>query len=141
MPKNGDILPDTNVLLRYLLCDDAAQYAKAEGFFADVRIGKEKAVILESVLVECVYILIKFYKVPRGETATVLTALLQYKGIANRDRTTLIEALRIFAEQNLDIVDCILLANARQGQVRLFSFDKALNKLHEAYRTAPSDRE
>lgn len=73
MPKSGDILPDTNVLLRYLLRDDAAQYAKAEAFFADIRIGKEKAVILESVLVECVYILIKFYKVPRGETADILS--------------------------------------------------------------------
>jgi predicted nucleic-acid-binding protein len=132
VPKNAEILPDTNVLLRYLLRDDAVQYAKAEVFFEDVRIGREKAVIMESVLVECMYILMKFYKVPRGETADILTALLQYKGIANPDRKMLIEALRIFAEQNLDIVDCILLTRAKQGKGRLFSFDKALNKLHES---------
>ncbi|MFH1159220.1 MAG: PIN domain-containing protein, partial [Pseudomonadota bacterium] len=107
------------------------QYAKAEAFFENVRVGKEKAVIMESVLVECVYILMKFYKVPKRETADVLTVLLQYKGIANVDRKTLVEALRIFAEQNLDIVDCILLARTKQGKGRLFSFDRALNKLHE----------
>lgn len=131
MPKHGDVLPDTNVLLRYLLRDDAVQYAKAEVFFEDVRVGRERAVIMESVLVECVYILIKFYKVPRGETADILTTLLQYKGIANKDQKSLVEALRIFAGQNLDIVDCILLTRAKQGRGRLFSFDKALNKLHE----------
>ena len=131
MPKNAEMLPDTNVLLRYLLRDDALQYAKAEAFFENVRVGKEKAVIIESVLVECVYILMKFYKIPKREVADVLAVLLQYKGIANTDRKTLVEALRTFAEQNLDIVDCILLARAKQGKGRLFSFDKALNKLHE----------
>ena len=131
MPKNAEMLPDTNVLLRYLLRDDALQYAKAEAFFENVRVGKEKAVIIESVLVESVYILMKFYKIPKREVADVLAVLLQYKGIANMDRKTLVEALRIFAEQNLDIVDCILLARAKQGKGRLFAFDKALNKLHE----------
>jgi len=131
VPKNAEMLPDTNVLLRYLLRDDALQYAKAEAFFENVRVGKEKAVIIESVLVECVYILMKFYKIPKREVADVLAVLLQYKGIANTDRKTLVEALRTFAEQNLDIVDCILLARAKQGKGRLFSFDKALNKLHE----------
>lgn len=131
MPKKAEMLPDTNIVLRYLLRDDAVQYAKTAAFFENVRVGKEKAVIMESVLVECVYILMKFYKVPKRETANVLTMLMQYKGIANIDRKTLVEALRIFAEQNLDIVDCILLARAKQGKGRLFSFDKALNKLHE----------
>ena len=131
MATHTEILPDTNVVLRYLLCDDAVQYARAAEFFENVRVGKEKAVIMESVLVECVYILMKFYKVPKREVADHLTMLLQYKGIANVDRKTLVEALRIFAEQNLDIVDCILLARARQGKGRLFSFDKALNKPHD----------
>ncbi len=130
MPKSGNILPDTNVVLRYLLRDDAVQFAKAEEFFENVRVGKERAAILESVLVECVYILIKFYKVPKREAADILVGLLQYKGIANRDKKTLIEALRIFAEQNLDIVDCILLTRAKQGKERLFSFDATLNNPH-----------
>jgi predicted nucleic-acid-binding protein len=129
--KYVETLPDTNVVLRYLLHDDAVQYEKAAEFFERVRVGNEKAIIIESVLVECVYILMKFYKVPKREVADTLTKLLQYKGIANGDRKTLADALRLFAEQNLDIVDCILLAKAKQGKGRLFSFDKALNKLYE----------
>lgn len=129
MAKPVEMLPDTNVVLRYLLRDDALQYAKAAEFFEKVRVGNEKAIIIESVLVECVYILIRFYKVPKREVADTLTKLLQYKGFANIDRKTLIGALQLFAEQNLDIVDCILLTKAKQGKSRLFSFDKALNKL------------
>jgi predicted nucleic-acid-binding protein len=129
--KHAETLPDTNVVLRYLLRDDAVQSVKAEEFFENVRVGKEKAIIIESVLVECVYILMKFYKVPKRDVADTLTKLLQYKGIANVDRKTLVGALQLFAEQNLDIVACILLAKAKQGKGRLFSFDKALNKLHE----------
>ena len=131
MAKHIEILPDTNVVLRYLLRDDDLQYAKAAEFFEKVRVGNEKAIIMESVLVECVYILMKFYKVPKREVADTLTKLLQYKGIANVDRKTLVEALRLFAEQNVDIVDCIVLARVKQGEGRLFSFDKALNKLHD----------
>lgn len=131
MAKYVEILPDTNVVLRYLLHDDAVQYEKAAEFFENVRVGNEKAIIIESVLVECVYILMKFYKVPKREVADTLTKLLQYKGITNVDRKTLVEALRLFAEQNLDIVDCIVLARVTQGEGRLFSFDKALNKLHD----------
>ena len=131
MAKQAETLPDTNVVLRYLLHDDAVQSVTAEEFFENVRVGKEKAIIIEAVLVECVYILIKRYKVPKREVADNLIMLLQYKGIANPDRKMLVYALRIFAEQSLDIVDCILLARARLGKGRLFSFDKALNKLHE----------
>jgi predicted nucleic-acid-binding protein len=129
--KYVEILPDTNVVLRYLLHDDAVQYERAAEFFESVRVGNEKAIIIESVLVECVYILMKFYKVPKREVADNLTKLLQYKGIANVDRKTLVEALRLFAEQNVDIVDCIVLAKVKRGEGRLFSFDKALNKLHD----------
>lgn len=131
MAKHTETLPDTNVVLRYLLRDDAGQYERAVEFFENVRLGNEKAIIIESVLVECVYVLMKFYKVPKREVADHLTMLFQYKGISNPDQKTLVEALRIFAEQNLDIVDCVLLARAKQGKGRLFSFDRELNKLNE----------
>lgn len=131
MPRSPEILPETNVVLRYLLRDDAEQYSKAAAFFENVRIGKKRIVIIESVLVECVYILLKFYKTPKDEVADVLITLLQYKGIANTDRQTLIEALRTFAARKLDIVDCMLLARAQRGRGEIFSFDKALNRLHQ----------
>ena len=131
MPRSASVLPDTNVVLRYLLKDVPDQYERAEKFFEDVRTGKAKAVILESVLVECVYILLKFYKVPKRQVAESLIGLLQYKGLANRDKADLVAALQTFAQQSIDIVDCVLLAKARHGTGRLLSFDKDLNKLSQ----------
>jgi predicted nucleic-acid-binding protein len=129
VPGSGSVLPDTNVILRYLLKDVPEQYAQVEKFFDDVRTGKTKAVILESVLVECVYILLKFYQVPKRMALESLIGLLQYKGIANRDKAELVDALQIFAQKTMDIVDCLLLAKARHGKGRLLSFDKGLNRL------------
>jgi predicted nucleic-acid-binding protein len=128
MKRQEAKLPDTNTILRYLLKDQEDQYRKAAAVFEDVRMGRETAVILESVLVECVYILTKFYAVPREETATVLARFLGYKGIINEDREDLIQALRLYGGSRLDIVDAILHTKAKSNHLALFTFDKALDK-------------
>jgi len=123
------ILPDTNVILRYLLDDNPDQYKFAEEFFEKVRTGNEKAFVLESVIVECVYILTKFYKIPKAECSEKLSMLLRYKGIVNRDSADIVKALKIFAENNLDIVDCVLQAKSKNKNYGLFSFDKKLKNM------------
>lgn len=134
MQKSGDYMPDTNVILRYLLKDNQEQFRRAEEFFEDVRTGRKKALILESVLVECVYVLMKFYQVPKNETVEILSGLLHYKGVVNRDKDELISALRLFAENKVDVVDCVLLAKAGHDGTQIFSFDKDLNMLAETPR-------
>lgn len=130
-------LPDTNTILRYLLNDNRGLFEKAEMFFERVRVGGEKALILESVLVECVYVLLKFYKVPKNEISEKLIELLHYKGVVNEDKNELIDALNIFASApSLDIVDCILCAKAKKPGISLFSFDEALIK-HSKRTTKP----
>ncbi len=131
MKKSVVNLPDTNTIIRYLIKDDLKQYAAAEAFFTQVLNGVTKAVILEGVLVECIYILTKIYKVPREEAAARLADLLLYKGVQNRDREELRTALNLFAEKNLDIVDCILCAKAWENAAILFTFDEGLKKAWE----------
>lgn len=126
MSRKVEVLPDTNVVLRYLLRDVAEQFALAEPFFEQVRIGRERAIILEGVLVECVYVLTKQYQVSRSAAATALIGLLQYKGVVNQDKDVLVDALNRFSSTKLDPVDCILLAKAEHGTLRIFSFDKEL---------------
>ncbi len=126
MQRVRTVLPDTNVVLRYLLHDHEEHYVKAFAFFEAVREGRRHALLLEGVLVECVYVLTKFYRVPRAEAASSLHALLQYKGIRNPDRQELIDALKRYAETPIDIVDCILLAKAALPDSEVFSFDADL---------------
>jgi predicted nucleic-acid-binding protein len=126
MKKPRNELPDTNTILRYLLRDQEDLYTRAAAFFEDVLTGKEKATILESVLVECVYVLTRFYKVSRAETADVLIRFLGYKGIMNEDVRELTESLAVFADSTIDIVDCLLFVKARNYDLTLFTFDKKL---------------
>lgn len=129
MKEGKTLLPDTNVILRYLLQDDESQHAKAAALFEAVRQGIRRAVILEGVLVECVYVLLKFYNVPRKDICTQLQGLLHYKGIINPDTDDLVEALKIFAETKFDIVDIILSTKAKHHAMEAFSFDKDVQKL------------
>lgn len=128
MKKPNVNLPDTNTIIRYLIKNDANQYLVAEEFFSKVMNGEEKVLILESVLVECIYVLTKIYKVPKEEASICLIELLHYKGIQNRDRNELITALKLFSEKNMDIVDCILCTRAKKNDFALFTFDKDLKK-------------
>lgn len=129
MKRPAKSLPDTNTIVRYLVADDPALAAKAKDFFDKVKNGSVRAVILESVLAECVYVLTKIYKVPKNHTADSLIDILHYKGIVNNDRQELIKALSLFSERGLDIVGCILCAKAASAGDHLFTFDADLNKL------------
>jgi len=122
-------IPDTNAIIRYLVRDVPEQCAEIEPWFEKVRTGKEKALLLESVLVESVYILTKYYKVPKNETAESLIGLLHYKGLINDDKDVLDAALTLFAESGLDPVDCLVLARARRDNLHVVTFDKALKRL------------
>jgi predicted nucleic acid-binding protein len=132
--KTARSLPDTNTIVRYLVSDDPALYTKAKEFFDKVKNGGARAVILESIIAECVYVLTKLYQVPRDRAAGSLIDILRYQGIANDDRQELIRALSLFSEQGLDIVDCILCAKAVAGGDHLFTFDSDLNKMNEKLR-------
>jgi hypothetical protein len=41
------------------------------------------------------------------------------------------EALALFATENIDPVDCVMIAAGRHGHMKPFSFDKRLNRLFE----------
>ena len=61
----GKKLIDTNVILRYLLKDDEGLFKKASALLEKVKVGEEEVVIPESVVAECVYVLLKVYRVER----------------------------------------------------------------------------
>ena len=120
---------DANVVLRYLLRDDEKLFKKSFALLESVKSGKETIKITEGVLAECVYVLLKVYRVGRVVIAEKLGELFLYKGIGNPDRDDLIEALRIFGETQLSIVDCILCAKAINHAMILFTFDEELNNV------------
>ena len=126
--KKPVALPDTNYILRYLLHDNESQFAETSAYFELVRSGKASALLLEAVVVECLYVLTKHYHVPRTEAAASISGILLYKGITNLDRDALVQALSLFGEGTLDAVDCVLAAKSAADGLTLLTFDKAKEK-------------
>ena len=123
---------DTNVVLRFLLADHEQHFERAAKLMSDVQAGKRKAYLPECVLAECIFILMKFYKVPKEEAAARLGELLDSKGFTGSHLPILKEALALFAAHKIDFVDATVLAIARHNGWHLETFDKALAKLAAA---------
>ncbi|MHB8232026.1 MAG: PIN domain-containing protein [bacterium] len=126
---------DTNVILRYLLNDNEEQFKIVKSFFDNVKTGKTRAVILESVIFETVYVLLKVYKIPRKEIAGTLKDLLSFKGVINKDAGCLMDALGYYGIHNdLSLLDCFICVKSKELEIDIISFDKNLNKKCNEYK-------
>ena len=119
---------DANWILRYLLRDDETLFAKASDVLEKAKTGEEKILIPESVLAECIYVLLKIYRVDRIAVAEKMGDLFSYKGVVNPDRKDIIDAIHLFGRTHFSIVDCLLLAKSKNQGWPLLTFDKDLEK-------------
>jgi len=126
----GKKLIDTNVILRYLLKDDEGLFKKASALLEKVKVGEEEVVIPESVVAECVYVLLKVYRVERKVLAEKLSGLFAYKGVMNSDKRDLVDSITLFGQTQLSIVDCIVCTRSINHAMPLFSFDDNLMTLY-----------
>ncbi|MDD5392372.1 MAG: PIN domain-containing protein [Thiothrix sp.] len=122
-------LIDTNVILRYLLADNEALYQRACTILEPLQQGETQGTITEGVLIECVYVLLKVYEIPRPLIADKLSAVLSYAGLYQPQYDHYIQALEIFAAHNVDIVDALLFTRSQQEGSSIQSFDKDIQKL------------
>ena len=127
-PPEKVYLIDTNVILRYLLDDHERFSPKAKAFMQDVAIGQKRAEVPSVVIVECVYVMEKFYEIPKNEIVEKLSGILNIKGIVNPDKPEILEALVKYENSGADIVDCMLAAESSPQRV-IVSFDKDFRKL------------
>jgi len=118
---------DTNFILRYLLGDDVEMLAKTTQYFNQVQTGEITLIIEQTVFTETIFVLSKFYEVPRKKISEILSNLLSYKGIHNEDIQSLLTALELFEKSNLHIVDCLLIAKSKTSHRFVLSFDEQLN--------------
>jgi predicted nucleic-acid-binding protein len=121
-------LIDTNVILRYLLADHEKFSPRAKAFMVKVSQEKTRAEIPAVVISECVYVMEKFYRIPRLEITDTLGRILNFSGIVNPDKSEILEALIKYEASNADIVDCLLAASSAPDRV-VVSFDKDFERL------------
>jgi predicted nucleic-acid-binding protein len=128
-PSKKVSLLDANVLLRFVLGDDASQSPKAHAFMRRLESALELAELEDVVIAETIWVLEKRAKVPRFEIVRTLSDLLAFPGIRYRGKRVGLEALTFFGSTNCDIADCLLAARAKSRRAKVVSFDQDFKKL------------
>ena len=120
-------LIDTNIIIRFLIGDNREHLQIATDIFTKVENAKIEIEILESVLMEALFVLTKFYKLPKAEVIEDLKRLIALRGVVG-DKVVLIETLNIVDSKNIDFVDALICAKNRLLGYGKLSFDKDVNK-------------
>jgi predicted nucleic-acid-binding protein len=119
---------DTNVVVRLLLRDDAAQAKKAEHAF--LRHARGEGVFLPLVvLVETAWVLAYTYELSRSAIHDHLLALTRTRGVVVDEAERVQEALDTYAAGAADFADYVILAGTRRaGCKSLLTFDRRLGR-------------
>lgn len=113
------IAVDTNVVIRLLTQDDAAQSERTRHLFAT-----ETIFLPKTVLLECEWVLRSLYALPPRRIAQALTSLIALPQVRCEDRDVVAAALDL-TRQGLDFADALHLASSDAAE-RFASFDRAL---------------
>ena len=124
---------DTNVLVRYIVEDDAAQAAAAFDLIKrSVRDGQTLWVPI-TVVLELEWVLRARYGFAKHDVLLALSSLLSAAELTMESERALEVALQLFRTGAADFADCLHTALATQaGEVPLWTFDKAAAKVSGA---------
>ncbi len=120
---------DTNVLVRYIMQDDAKQAAKANKLIESLTTDEPGFFTLVSV-VELGWVLSSSYGLKREQVAQAFDALLQTKEIMIESAEQVRRALRVYRATSADFADCLIERAANNaGCERTMTFDITAAKL------------
>jgi predicted nucleic-acid-binding protein len=113
---------DTNVIVRYLTRDDAAQFAKA-----DALVKNNDVQVCTTVLLETEWVLRRGYSFSRAEILKALVAFAGLPRVALEDPALAARALD-WMSRGMDFADALHLAKADECEA-FVSFDRRLARL------------
>jgi len=123
------IAVDTNVLVRFIVEDDAPQSARAARLIARATERDESIFVSDIVLCELVWVLSVSYRVARPQIATTLGRLVQAKQLAFVDTERVRRATEAYAAGKGDFADYLIREHARDaGCTAVATFDRSLLK-------------
>ena len=116
------VMLDANMILRYLLNDNADMAEKAEEYInaGDVSVTIE-------VIAEVIYVLKGVYSLERDTIVDTVKDFIEL--VYCQEKEVLGLALDTFGERNLDFVDCVLYAYHKVKGFEIATFDNKLLKL------------
>lgn len=117
---------DTNLLVRYLTQDDAAQ-SKQAARIIDAAIEADEDLYLNHIVVcELTWVLSRAYKYAKDELLGVLEKILAAGQFAFEDKDSLWRALEAFRRSSADFADCLIgVKNSTAGCRTTVTLDRA----------------
>lgn len=120
---------DTNVLVRYIMQDDARQSAQATTLIEALTVDEPGFVSIIAV-VELGWVLSSSYGLSRAQLVQAFEALLRTKEIVVDRADQVLKALRLFKATSADFADCLIeRAAASAGCRGTMTFDIAAAKV------------
>lgn len=121
------IAVDTNLVVRWLVADDAAQATAVERLFERCADAGRRVLVTIPVLCELDWVLRRVYRVPRHGVVDVYRSFLADDLWTVADRSAAEAAIERFAHGNADLADYLIGVCARQlGADTTYTFDRAL---------------
>jgi predicted nucleic-acid-binding protein len=121
---------DTNVLVRFLVRDDEAQFEKARKLIKrEVAVGSG-VLVNQLVLLETEWVLRSRYSLAKNLIIQSISGLLDASDVRFEDEPAVEEALFIWKDSAADFADCLIGAkNRRLGCRATATFDMRASKL------------
>jgi len=121
---------DTNVLVRYLVRDDEAQYEKSKRLIRREIAAGRKVLINQLVVMETEWVLRSRYGFKKSQLVELLSQLLDASNVQFEDEAAVEQALFVWKEAAADFADCLIGArNWRLNCEPTATFDIAAMKL------------
>ncbi|SHN92750.1 hypothetical protein BHECKSOX_1334 [Bathymodiolus heckerae thiotrophic gill symbiont] len=121
-------LIDTNIIIRFLVGDHEEHLIESTRIFEEIESGNLEVEILDVVLMEVLFVLTKFYDLPKAEVVTDLKAILAMEGVINSNKVILFDALSLFVDKNVDFVDALICTKRKLQGYEWLSFDQDVIK-------------
>jgi len=119
---------DTNVLVRYIMQDDARQAAKATKLLEALTAQAPGFITIVSVI-ELVWVLSSCYDLRRDQIVQALDVILRSEQIVVDQAEHVIRALRAYGAGKADFADCLIeRTSAAAGCTQTMTFDVAAAK-------------
>jgi predicted nucleic-acid-binding protein len=121
---------DTNVLVRFLMRDNEAQFEKARKLIKREVSAGRRVFVNQLVLMETEWVLRSRYAVTKQQIIEAISGLLDADDLQFEDEPTIEEALFLWRDSPADFADCLIGAkNRRLGCRATASFDLKAVKL------------
>ncbi len=132
--SRGAFWVDANVLLRFLTGEPPEMADRAERLLRGARRGDFLLKVHPIAVAETVWVLESFYGYARAEVAGAVVPLLEDHALRVEGARTVVRALTVMAQSNVDFADALLAETARSRDEGVASFDEDFRGLGVEWR-------